>query len=196
MDFQSINKKILKALRIEAKSVIQKNYSKLRSAVKPIIVDSIYDCPEMESVRSGKLKYDFGIDVDPTQLIAWTVADSMKLSYSYSQSFIFNFQIAVQPLNNSNLLSLQQAYTKLENGASVPWLEWLLTKGSSIIMFDFGVLYKEGAGRSGGAIMVQNISPFMVDPLYSGTEDDNFISRALSKNIGKIQQAAWTTLLI
>jgi hypothetical protein len=195
MKFQSIDKKILQALQQEAKTVIQKNYGKLRNAIKPIIIDSIYDCPEMESVRSGKLKYDFGIETDPTLIIAWSVADSMRLSYSYSPSYVFNFQITVQPINDNTLLSLPQSFVKLGDGGEIPWLEWLLKKGSKIIMLDFGVLYKQ-AGRTGGAIMVENISPFMVDPNYAGTDDDNFISRALSKNINKIQQTAWQTLLI
>jgi hypothetical protein len=195
MKFQSIDKKILQALQQEAKTVIQKNYGKLRNAIKPIIIDSIYDCPEMESVRSGKLKYDFGIETDPTLIIAWSVADSMRLSYSYSPSYVFNFQITVQPINDNTLLSLPQSFVKLGDGGEIPWLEWLLKKGSKIIMLDFGVLYKQ-AGRTGGAIMVKNISPFMVDPNYAGTDDDNFISRALSKNINKIQQTAWQTLLI
>lgn len=195
MKFQSIDKKILQALQQEAKAVIQKNYGKLRNAIKPIIIDSIYDCPEMESVRSGKLKYDFGIETDPTLIIAWSVADSMRLSYSYSPSYVFNFQITVQPINDNTLLSLPQSFVKLGDGGEIPWLEWLLKKGSKIIILDFGVLYKQ-AGRTGGAIMVENISPFMVDPNYAGTDDDNFISRALSKNINKIQQTAWQTLLI
>ena len=195
MKFQPIDKKILQALQQEAKTVIQKNYGKLRNAIKPIIIDSIYDCPEMKSVRSGKLKYDFGIETDPTLIIAWSVADSMRLSYSYSPSYVFNFQITVQPINDNTLLSLPQSFVKLGDGGEIPWLEWLLKKGSKIIMLDFGVLYKQ-AGRTGSAIMVKNISPFMVDPNYAGTDDDNFISRALSKNINKIQQTAWQTLLI
>lgn len=193
--FQPVDKLILQALRTRAKEVIQKNYKKIRAAVKPHIVDAIYDCPEMESVRSGKLKYDFGIDFDPTLVIAWTVADSMQLSYSYSQNYIFNFQVAIQPLNSTNLLSLPQSIIKLGSGSSIPWLEWLLKRGSQIILIDFGVLYKE-AGRTGGAIMAQNISPFMVDPTYAGTDEDNFISRAISKKINNIQQTVWQTLLI
>lgn len=195
MKFQSLDKLALYALRTRAKELIQKNYRKIRSAVKPHIVDAIYDCPEMESVRSGKLKYDFGIDFDPTLVIAWTVADSMKLSYSYSGRYIFNFQVSVQPVNSNNLLSLPQSIVKLGNGSSIPWLEWLLKKGSQIILVDFGVLYKD-AGRTGGAIMVENISPFMVDPMYAGDDEDNFISRALSKKANNIQQAVWQTLLI
>lgn len=195
IDFSTFNKDILKALQNNAKKVIQSNYKKLRSSIKPIIVDAIYDCPEMVSVRSGKLKYDFGLDFDPTLLIAWSVGDSMKLSYSYPPNAIFKFYINIQPVKYDNLLSLKEAYIQTEND-TLPWLEWLLLYGTSPIIYDFGVLYKEGEGRSGGAIMVQNHGVFMVDPSYSGTSEDNFIVRALNKKLPEIQQTAWQTLLI
>jgi hypothetical protein len=150
----------------------------------------------MESLRSGKLRYDLGVKIDPTLLIAWSVADTMKLQYTYSNQYIFNFSISIQPGKYGNLLDLPQSVIISENGKKIPWLEWLLTNGTKIIMADFGVLYKEGTGRTGGAITVQNITPFMIDPAFAGVVGDNFISRALNKNSQKIQQSAWQTLLL
>jgi len=196
MSFQGLKKHIIKELRENAKGLISKNYYKVRQAVKPIIIDAIYESPEMESVRSGKLKYDLGLSVDPSLLIAWSVADTMRLQYSYSPQYVFNFSLSIQPYNYKNLLALEQAVITSESGSQIPWLEWLLTYGNKIIMLDFGVLYKDGVGRTGGAIMVKNITPFMIDPAFSGVEDNNFISRALKNNAQKIQQAAWQTLLI
>jgi hypothetical protein len=196
MSFQGLKKHIIKELRENAKGLISKNYYKVRQAVKPIIIDAIYESPEMESVRSGKLKYDLGLSVDPSLLIAWSVADTMRLQYSYSPQYVFNFSLSIQPYNYKNLLGLEQAVITSESGGQKPWLEWLLTYGNKIIMLDFGVLYKDGVGRTGGAIMVKNITPFMIDPAFSGVEDNNFISRALKNNAQKIQQAAWQTLLI
>jgi hypothetical protein len=196
MSFQGLKKHIIKELRENAKGLISKNYYKVRQAVKPIIIDAIYESPEMESVRSGKLKYDLGLSVDPSLLIAWSVADTMRLQYSYSPQYVFNFSLSIQPYNYKNLLGLEQAVITSESGSQIPWLEWLLTYGNKIIMLDFGVLYKDGVGRTGGAIMVKNITPFMIDPAFSGVEDNNFISRALKNNAQKIQQAAWQTLLI
>lgn len=196
MSFQGLKKHIIKELRENAKGLISKNYYKVRQAVKPIIIDAIYESPEMESVRSGKLKYDLGLSVDPSLLIAWSVADTMRLQYSYSPQYVFNFSLSIQPYNYKNLLGLEQAVITSGSGSQIPWLEWLLTYGNKIIMLDFGVLYKDGVGRTGGAIMVKNITPFMIDPAFSGVEDNNFISRALKNNAQKIQQAAWQTLLI
>jgi len=196
MNFERFKKNVINELRERAKSLVQKNYAKIRRAVKPVIVDAIYECPEMESLRSGKLRYDLGVKIDPTLLIAWSVADTMKLQYTYSNQYIFNFSISIQPGKYGNLLDLPQSVIISENGKKIPWLEWLLTNGTKIIMADFGVLYKEGTGRTGGAITVQNITPFMIDPAFAGVVGDNFISRALNKNSQKIQQSAWQTLLL
>jgi|SanBayMetagenome_1026888.scaffolds.fasta_scaffold00749_2 hypothetical protein len=196
MSFERFKKNVINELRERAKSLVQRNYSKIRRAVKPVIVDAIYDCPEMESLRSGKLRYDLGVKADPTLLISWSVADTMKLQYAYSNQYIFNFSISIQPGRYENLLDLPQSVFISENGKKVPWLEWLLTNGTKVIMADFGVLYKEGAGRTDGAITVKNVTPFMIDPAFAGVSGDNFISRALNKNAQKIQQAAWQTLLI
>lgn len=196
MNFERFKKNVINELRERAKSLVQKNYAKIRRAVKPVIVDAIYECPEMESLRSGKLRYDLGVKIDPTLLIAWSVADTMKLQYTYSNQYIFNFSISIQPGRYGNLLDLPQSVIISENGKKIPWLEWLLTNGTKIIMADFGVLYKEGTGRTGGAITVQNVTPFMIDPAFAGVVGDNFISRALNKNGQKIQQAAWQTLLL
>jgi hypothetical protein len=196
MNFERFKKNVINELRERAKSLVQKNYAKIRRAVKPVIVDAIYECPEMESLRSGKLRYDLGVKIDPTLLIAWSVADTMKLQYTYSNQYIFNFSISIQPGRYGNLLDLPQSVIISENGKKIPWLEWLLTNGTKIIMADFGVLYKEGTGRTGGAITVQNITPFMIDPAFAGVVGDNFISRALNKNSQKIQQSAWQTLLL
>jgi hypothetical protein len=196
MSFERFKKNVINELRERAKSLVQRNYSKIRRAVKPVIVDAIYDCPEMESLRSGKLRYDLGVKADPTLLISWSVADTMKLQYAYSNQYIFNFSISIQPGRYENLLDLPQSVFISENGKKVPWLEWLLTNGTKVIMADFGVLYKEGAGRTDGAITVKNVTPFMIDPAFAGVSGDNFISRALNKNAQKIQQAAWQILLI
>ena len=62
----------------------------------------------------------------------------------------------------------------------------MLTAGDSIIIADFGVEYETGAGRSGGARMDATAKPFKVNPLYSGDETNNFITRALQPALKEI----------
>ena len=54
----------------------------------------------------------------------------------------------------------------------------------SIIIAHYGVEYGAGLGRSGGAHMVRlkdaPFGPFKVNSAFSGTIDNNFITRAMS----------------
>ena len=159
---------------------------KIRNALKPLIIDAIYSSPEMNSVRSGLLKYDFGLTTDPTPLISWVVADSMTIRYTPDTKYIALFTIQIQPSSHENLYDLKVAYQETEKGDSLPWLQWLLEMGDSVIIADFGVKQTRG-GRTGGAIMIENYNaPFRVDSYYAGTISDNFITRALNRNKQKI----------
>lgn len=168
---------------------------KIRAALKPIVIDAIYNCPEMRSVRDGLLKYDLGLTSDPTPLISWVIADSMTVRYTPNTSYIALFTVQIQPGEHENLYDLNVAYQETEKGESLPWLQWLLEMGDSPIIADFGVKHTMG-GRSGGAIMIENYhAPFRIDSYYSGTPTSNFIIRALDRNRQKIQEIAWQTYL-
>jgi len=177
---------------------VSKNRRKIPAVLNPIIFDAVYNCPEMDSVRSGKLKYDFGLDFDPTERIASAVARSIKPTigkFKYiSGKIVGNIQVDVQPKDFLNLLALPSAIVVTEKGDELPWLDWLLTYGDTIITGNFGVKYTN-AGRSGGAVMVKGFSAFRVDPSFSGTEDDNFISRALNSKIPQLESALWQNIL-
>ena len=76
-----------------------------------------------------------------------------------------------------------------EAGASLPWLQWLLTAGDAIIVTGYSVEYSGSpTSRSGGAIMVPK-GVFKVDSSFSGTADDNFISRAINKYQDRIKES-------
>ena len=85
----------------------------------------------------------------------------------------------MQPTNFINLLGLGEAQQPVRGG-SLPWLRWLLTAGDSIIIRNFGVEFGP-FGRTGEARMVPDFAPYKVDSSFSGTPEDNFISRAVSR---------------
>ena len=94
----------------------------------------------------------------------------------------------MQPSNFANLLSLPEASQPIEGG-SLPWLSWLLTAGDSIIIANFGVEFGSfPQSRTGGARMAQKAAPYKVNSAFSGTEDDNFITRSISVASGEIRR--------
>lgn len=184
---------INKALAKEGEKALKTAASNIRSRVKEVVRSAVANCPEIQELSSGILKLDFGLTEDPSTAIVKSVANSTRVNVSKITSTRGSFKggvkIYVQPSSFSNLLSLPVAKQVIETGESIPWLEWLLTAGDSVIISNFDVEYELGAGRTGGARMTKGETPFKVNPMYSGDVQENFITRALDpamKEISKI----------
>lgn len=145
--------------------------------------------PEMNSVNSGILKIDFGITDDPAAAIANAAAQSANVRFTKINNKLTSggFKITVQPKDYLTLLSLPEGITITEKGVTLPWLDWLLNYGDSIIIADFGVKYT-GGGRTGKGYMSRDAKPFVVNPMFSGTVDNNFITRAIDAKIPDIEK--------
>ena len=181
---------INKALAKEGEKVLRTAASNIRKQVVEVVRRAIINCPEIRELSSGVLKFDFGLTEDPSTAIANSVAGSTRVSISKitsrGESFRGGIRITIQPSTFSNLLTLPIAEQAIESGGSIPWLRWLLTAGDAIIIGDFGVDYEVGAGRTGGARMSESEKPFKVNPLYSGDEQDNFVTRAIAPTLKEI----------
>lgn len=187
-----IQKNILESLRSGLKLIFTKARPKIESSIKALVVEALSTCPEILSLQNGKLKYDFGLSDDPTSDIIYAIANSTYVSFRDFSLKLSGSTVAlnifIQPSDFQNLLSLPAASVVTEKGESLPWLEWLLTAGDAIIVNSYHVQYQSSpSSRSGGAIMVPN-GIFKVDSSFSGTEDDNFITRSLNKYQAKIME--------
>lgn len=188
-----IQRKILDSLKSGLKLIFNKSRSKIESEVRNIVVEAISNCPEIQSLRAGKLRLDFGLSDDPTSEIIYAIANSTFVSFKdfklQASGTSVALNIYVQPSDFQNLLSLPSSNVSTEAGDSLPWLQWLLTAGDAIIITGYSVEYKTSPNsRSGGAIMVPN-GVFKVDSSFSGTVEDNFISRAINKYQDRIREA-------
>lgn len=184
-----IESKILKALAEEANKQWSKNTNVVRDIFSTNCYDAVLTCPEMDSVTNGILRIDFGITFNPAPAIASAVSQSVNVIFNKFNSKLTGggFKITVQPLDYLNALSLVEAFVITEKGASLPWLDWLLTYGDSIIITNFGVKYSTGKGRTGGGYMIPPARPFQVNSAFSGTVDNNFITRAIASKLPDIE---------
>ena len=189
--------KINKALAKDIDKRFKSKAGALKLKLQPIIASALFDSPEIISLRSGVLRFDFGLTGDPGPQIVNAVVQSVEVKITPvkgTQSGISGgVQVNIQPSTYSNLLSLPVAMQKLEIEGRVPWLEWLLTAGDSIIIGHYGVEYGAGLGRSGGAHMVgikdAPLGPFKVNSAFSGSVNDNFITRSIKRSEPQIKNA-------
>ena len=157
--------------------------AKVLNTMRPTIVSAIMSSPEIQSIEGGLLKADFGLTSSPAGAIVDSIVSTLKIQTqkvtTSSNKITGGFIVTMQPNDYSNLFSLPQANQTILNG-SLPWLKWLLTFGDTVIIVDSKVEYGP-YGRTGLAKMTRG-GPFKVNSAFSGTIDDNFITRALKRN--------------
>jgi hypothetical protein len=187
--------KIHVALAREIDGVFRKRSSLIRNRIKPIVAGALFGSPEILSLQGGVLRFDFGLTGDPGPQIVNAVVESLQVKIEKirgnANGISGGLTLSVQPSDYSNLLTLPVAMQALEIEGRIPWLEWLLFAGDSIIIAHYGVEYGAGLGRSGGAHMVSlkdaPFGPYKVNSAFSGTTDNNFITRAISRVSGEIK---------
>ena len=179
----AITKKIHVALAKAFNKTLSQNVTQIYRGLQPLISSALLSSPELASVSGGLLRTDFGLTSDPSSAIVSAIVSSLNIQIQRAKATAAGIKggllITMQPIDYNNLFSLSVAEQMTAKGASLPWLQWLLTFGQQIIVANFGVEYGAGKGRSGGGYMAVDERPFKVSSQYAGTVDDNFITRAI-----------------
>ena len=194
---KTIEKNINKAIAELANEIISKNIGKISQSVKSLIPSWILSQPEIQSLLSSdisSLAGQFGVPGNQQSIvnsIVQSVVNSTEVKFiRYASTLRGGLELGFQPSNFANLLSLPQGHT-IYSGGDLHWLDWLLKRGDSIIVTNFQYNPKTGLGRSGLGNMVGGGS-FRVPPQFSGTDSDNFITRAF---IGDTQEKQIASIL-
>lgn len=184
-----IEKNINAALAQQVNNLISKKQTQLINGAKSLASNWIKSQPEIISLQSSdqnSLVGLFGIPKgsNPADAIVNAVTDSITIKLvPYNNRLKGGLELYFQPDDFKNLLSLPQGHTPIFGG-DLHWLDWLLKRGDSIIIANYQYNPGTGLGRSGLGNMISGGS-FRVPPQFSGTQDDNFVTRAL---IGSSQE--------
>ena len=183
-----IQKKVERALRSEVSKVLAKSVKSIEAKIKPIIQGALTNSPEIQSLNGGTLAADFGLTSNPGNQIVTAIVSTLHVRAERGKGKnLGGVIVELQPTDYANLLGLPAAEQQIDGG-SIPWLYWLLTQGDTIIIANYGVEYGQ-FGRTGEARMSEKFAPFKVDSNFSGTPENNFITRAVNTVSKQIRQA-------
>lgn len=187
-----LEKEIRKALADEINKTLKPQVAQLETKLKPVFRNALQKSPEINSLSSssGTLRLEFGLDSDPSAAIIDAVIESLNVEWVKVNpvNFAGGLIVTIQPSDFNNLLALPQANQSIIGG-SLPWLSWLLTLGDSIIITGYGVEFGSFPNtRTGQAKMSTKFAPYKVNSAFSGTIDDNFITRAIEKTTPEVEK--------
>lgn len=186
---ESITKKINTASASYINNKIKNRKQNIQKRIKLLTSNWITSQNEMVALANGLLSGAFGIPPGDERAAFNAIHDAVVASVEV-EIVLFNnsltsggIKVNFQPADFSRLLSIPEGHVIYENG-DLHWLQWLLQRGDEVIVTNYEYNPKSGFGRSGLGSMKSG-GFFRVPPQYSGTSDNNFITRAL---IGRRQE--------
>jgi len=193
---QVVSKKVNTAIASAINSKIKSKQSSITSQAKSLALQWLMSQPEISSLAGGELAGAFGLPIGSGPSVISAISRAfVDTVYCKIQLFDRNLKnggifIYFQPSDFSNLLSLPEGHVLYGLG-DLHWLQWLLERGDQIIVAGYSYNAKSGLGRSRLGYMAEG-GAFRVPPEFSGTESDNFITRAL---IGSYQEQAISNII-
>ena len=193
-----INKEISRIITRQINESLVVTAKFLQREVRPILEKYLRISPEILSLSNGLLQAEFGLDDDPTPQLISAIMSSFEVNVTKarggSSSRLGSIKLQFSKQDYLDLLSNDWAFQDIESyidgsyRGSIPWLDWLLNYGDTIIIANYGVEIGE-FGRTGLAHMVKRAAPYKVNSNYSGVATDNFITRsvfAASSELNKV----------
>jgi len=192
------NKEIEEKVNAAIINILNKEISKGSKSAEQDLLDLIFEWireqPEIDSLRAegvqNSLNATFGLlpgqaNAAINHIIKAVVGSIVINIKKFDKNYKGGINFYIQPEDFNNLLALNSGYIQNTDQA-LPWLDWLLLKGDSVIIVGYTYIPTRG-GRSGGGIMGAG-SSWRVDPRFSGTANNNFITRALYGREREIQK--------
>lgn len=182
---KDVEKKVNAAIAVEINTILFQNQSKILQESKSLVSKWIASQPEMIDLQSsvpGSLAGQFGLYPGQGQSSVISIINSIENAITinfkkFDNKLLGGVEVNFQPLDFLNLLNLPQGIVNYKDG-QLKWLDWLLTKGDTTIVVSYQYNPSTGIGRSGLGNMIKGGS-FRVPPQFSGTDSNNFITRAL-----------------
>ena len=190
----TIQQKVNTALAAELNKAVTGNRTKFENKAKFFVRKCIMEQPEIASISiggQGSLAAQLGVQKGQEESVVNSIVNAIVESTTVKLTRFDNklhgkLYINFQPSDFVNLLALPQGFVNTEKGQSLHWLRWLLKEGAKPIVI--GYQYVPGkAGRSRGGVMMANAQSWRVPPQFSGTDENNFITRAFSGREKEVQ---------
>ena len=167
-----------------------------KSQLSQSLIKALKNEPEYQSLKSGKLRYEFGIpDTSVVDNIIEIWANNFfieaNLIKKRGSQITGSFFIGMVKENFEDVLSSGDAlvYDNISN-ITLPWLNWLLLDGGKILVRNYEVkMGPNPRSRTDMAVMIESNKNWRVPSEFAGTIKNNWPVRAIDgmeKEIKKI----------
>lgn len=179
-----VRQKLLAVLARKLTLALLSAQGRVAERVGDIAEAAVRACPEYTALISGSLRGELGVvDAEPiVSLVINNIRSGVRVEVRpvvpTAVGLSGGLTIRLLKSDMSEALSAGGVF-KSEGGFQIPWLRWLTTGGSEVLVSDFH--FSPGhrdRSRTGQGIMLRGGS-WAVPSQYAGTDADNWLTRAL-----------------
>ncbi|MEK9739441.1 MAG: hypothetical protein VW438_06905 [Euryarchaeota archaeon] len=193
--FAQINKRIADKLS----SAIKSAAPAILSEIKDIVREAITSSPEYRELFGGSLQAELGVPNAGARidriLDMWLESIEIEIQRPRPSIRGVTGGLSVVGIRDgyADVLGTSDATYVTEKGRTIPWLQWLLIEGDRDIIADYTFSSNISSGqrsRTGLGVMKQDRSKrWRVPPQFSGTSNNNFVTRSLNSVAIQIEKA-------
>jgi hypothetical protein len=196
LDLPDFENALMNCIRNEFNRVIILACPAIKEEIKPIVKEAIEITPEYDSLvtSGGTLRKHLGL-VSPKadmEKIIEEIQNNIEVKpirvVRRAVGITGGLTVGILRTGYGDILGLPSAQYD-SNGHLIEWLNWLLTKGDGVIISKYHFRNAGGRGLKGsraGGLMFKG-GTWKMSPQYSGTQKDNFLTRAFEDKF--VQQA-------
>jgi len=165
---------------------VPKAEPRLKSRLQKIISDAVLQSAETAALTGAGLHGELGVQDPESAVKAVITALQNNISLVFVPFSVMGegvsggIKIGILRQDMSDVLTIPEArFVSEKSGIEIPWLKWLLVDGDAIVVDEFH--FARGAyrtSRTGLGLMFKG-GNFKVPSAYSGTVNDNWLTRAL-----------------
>ena len=155
--------------------------------IKFHVEKAILNSPEVKSLTDelGVLRRELGVlngagrmSIIINRWLEGIKVTAQPIRVSSNSSLKGGLKIVGIKKSGDEVLGMDQASFLSEGNYEIPFLEWLLFKGNSVINREWGFSLVIGQGRTNQGIMVKN-GKYVVPQEFAGVNENNFVTRSL-----------------
>lgn len=182
---KAVERKIARTLASVVSERMRAIAPKLEERIKAVLRTTLESSPEVVALQPGnELHTQIGDPAAPRKMaeIIDHIVESVSIQITPARQYGPNALSAVRIVFDWNPGTIERiGVFKTEDGNVLPWAEWLTQLGDRIIVREYDVIHNRRRwSRTDDAIMVKvKAGGWNVPPEYSGTENDNFITRSI-----------------
>lgn len=210
---QAIAKALLAGIANFFNKALDEVMPSVREAVAESVGLALLKSPEYAAITDGPIWHELGIP-NPVATVG-NIIEQIKRSVSIKRSPVSSnvnasevLTVGILPADYNDILSLPDAEfissVKRKKGEAgrliatphrVEWLKWLLIDGGSLVITNYA--YQPIASRNsrtGFGVMADSNQGWTVPQAVAGTSEDNWLTRAIHRNLPTIIETLQTTI--